>query len=172
MINPQNTAWLLSVTPNCRIALAECELIEFKISMQLYKVPLAASHCSDIVLWQNKPAPVMHLSMLLGDDAAFGSAAGFCVIAYQNAEGTPVCYVTLPVMAPPEKITISETQACDPPKDIDHFWSLPDLSYAFFSLDGRTVPIVNINELCAERNRELFSLLYGQQTTVDARSCA
>lgn len=160
MSSTENVAWLLTVAAEHQIAIAECELMEYVLSLQLHKVPAVATHCSDILLWRVKPVPVMQLSMLIGDDATEESATGICVVAYHKDDSSPLSYVGLPVFDSPAKITIDEDQACTPSEELNRLWSLPNLSLAFFSHAHTIVPIVNIKELCANRNRAPLTQLY------------
>lgn len=172
MSSTGNIAWLLNVTAERQIALAECELLEYAMSPQLHKVPAATPHCSSVMLWRFKPVPVMQLSMLLGNGIPVDSITGICVVAYQKNDDSQLQYVGLPVTTPPVKIDINENQACSPTEELDRLWSLPGLSLAFFSHDAATVPIVDLKELCAARNRELLNQLYEPGKAVRVPKCA
>lgn len=168
MSNDQNIAWLLTVESKCRVAISETELCEYVAGPVLHEIPAADNYCSEVMLWQGRPVPVIQLpSLLRSNSASSQRVLGIGVVAYQLSRGTHLSFVGLPLLDSPEKIRVAESQACSKPTDIDPLWDLPGLCLAYFSYQSAGIPIVNAASLCSKEFREHLTFLNEPSYAID-----
>lgn len=52
-------AWLLTLAPNIKIAVAESQMIEYLLNPPVSHVPLAPTHCHYVTFWRNRIIPLL-----------------------------------------------------------------------------------------------------------------
>ncbi len=141
----RSNAWLLTLGAGHRAAVADHEMIEYVAAPRLHAVPMAPSHCANVLFWQDRILPVLDIGAFLdGGDAAAAPLA--VVLAYQTRPREPLRYVALALEQPPVRVEVDDEQACALPEEHRAFWKSAAL--ACFSLEGG-VPILDVAGVCA-----------------------
>ncbi|PCJ20507.1 MAG: hypothetical protein COB04_04435 [Gammaproteobacteria bacterium] len=121
-MNPLPQAWLLTLAPNIRIAVAETQMLEYLLDSPPIPIPLTPAHCSSITFWRHKIVPLLninkrHLNPALDDYQQ--PYAGIQILHYQHQteDNAPpeAKFIGIPVQTPPERIKLAndEIEAAD-----------------------------------------------------------
>lgn len=142
MSNSSN-AWLIETNSGHTFAIAEYELIEFLMEPVRHEIPLTPAYASSLLLWQESMVVVIDFSLLINQQPLDKSTVG--VLAYQNNPGDELKYIGIELNSPPVKITIEDSQACEPQDTNDGLWT--QISNSWFMQQDQATPIVNIASL-------------------------
>jgi len=140
-MSDSNTAWLLDVGNDIRIAVAEPEMVEYMLAPRLHRLPLTPHYCSHVLLWRRLILPVIELTVLFDRSPSAGRAAALTVLRYQKVAHTPLEYFGLLVEKPPHRIIVNDQQACDGPTSDHKIWQTSDLVLAYFSHNEMSTPM-------------------------------
>lgn len=144
-MSKKSAAWLLDFGAGIQAAVAENESVEYLISPRIYPVPVTPSYCSSVVFWRDLQLPLFNMVLLTQPEFDV-KTEHLCVLAYQTEAKTPLNYIGVALVAPPEKILISDDDACDWPDDFPEIWKT--LTLAMFTRKEKCTPILDIVSLC------------------------
>lgn len=143
-----SNAWMLDIGAGIKVAVAENEIVEYLRSPRVYQVPMTPRHCSSIVFWRgDRMLPLFDLAMLTqpGFEA---SADHLGVLAYQTAPKEPIRHLGIALQAPPQRIRVSDADACDWPEDYPESWKA--LTLALFAREDACIPVLDVPGLDSE----------------------
>jgi len=143
-------AWLLPVSDKQNIAVAEYQMYEYVVSVQMADVPLAPPFCQKMMFWQERLVPIIKLDLLF-DSSTCNDPKGYVIVAYQAAPKASVQYAGLAVSGAPYRITVEHNSATELPGSISD-----TLQYAIqscFLYKKKPVPILNIAYVCSKEFR-------------------
>ena len=165
-----NKAWHLMIGEGMQIAVSDYEMIEYVIDPQLYPVPLAQAHCSNVMLWLDHIIPVMDFLVLFDKPSIANANVILAIVAYQVKPLEPLQYVGLLIQQPPSRVTAENDQACALPASDNNFWESTELALACFSYDDIPTPIINVAHLCSTAFRETVTAISHGLTSSDNNS--
>jgi hypothetical protein len=140
------SAWVLDFGQGRRAAVAQRQQLHLMYAPQVQPMPLAPVGARDLFLWNERCLPVLDFGAWHGESPT--SARGLLgVYAYHETDGGAVEMGALWLAAPPLRVDVDDTRACDLPDSLQ--------SWRRFSLscfrDGRfgPVPIVDLGRIFA-----------------------
>jgi len=138
----KDQAWLLDFGNGLQAAVAYHEMWQVLLSPKLFDVPCTPGYCSHVLILQNKILPVLNMATLLLDAEkpfiAIGNVIG--VVVYQTEPKEPADYGCLYLSKMPQRIEVSDDDACDLPED-KKYWE--PLTLSCFLRDGVAIPIID-----------------------------
>lgn len=162
-------AWILSLAPDRRIAVADREMIEYIIAPAMERVPMTPEHCNEVLIHREELLPLFDLNTLLGwEPLAHRRHVG--MLAYQLAPRQPLQHLAMYLHGPPVRMKVSDDWVTAVP---DYFCgALVDLALSCFTLGDQEVPILNVPYLASanllDRLLEEDSESAGRTATPDA----
>jgi len=109
------SAWLLTASANCTLAIGRHEMIEVLSRPRPFSVPTAPDHCRQLIVWRGQLLPLMRLSLLMSSmDDIEDQPIFVAVVAYQEAAGEALKYGALALSNVPETIEVKAGPASDP----------------------------------------------------------
>jgi chemotaxis signal transduction protein len=141
-------AWLLDFGRGLQAAVGHQEMWQVLISPVLFDVPCTPTYCSEVLVFQDLILPVLDMSSLLEGQKTIPVTSPVVGIAiYQDDPTQPIRYACLHLATTPQSIYVSDEQACDLPAH-QPYWE--PLAQSCFSIDGRTIPIIDLAYLFSE----------------------
>ena len=138
----KDRAWLLDFGNGLQAAVAYHEMWQVLFSPKLFDVPCTPQYCSQVLIFQKRILPVLNLATLLLDTQkpfiATGKIVGVAV--YQTNPNEPVNYGCLYLSKLPQRIEVSDDDACDLPEE-QKYWE--PLTLSCFLRDGVAIPIID-----------------------------
>ena len=98
-------------SPTQRVAVGEAEFLHLVSGGATHPVPLAPSHCREIVQWGGEAIPVVDIGQWLGTNGAGDAGEGgdyLGIVGYQRFPDAPFQLGALRMPRPPAKATVSE----------------------------------------------------------------
>ena len=143
---PSSKAWLLQVSAQFQLAVAELEMVEYVIQVKAHPVATAPYYCKHVMYWRNRFIPLLDChAVVYQAPAPFTGKVG--VVAYQTAPKTPLRYVGLQLYDSPATIKVEDKQACAISEALAHF--NPAIHRACFSHNKIITPILDIQAICS-----------------------
>jgi len=137
----ESNAWVLALDDQLRAAVGERELIHLIEKPTLLETPLSPHYCRKVVLWNNRLLPVMDLSAWLqGQPKADNDWKLIGVVGYQTAPGATPNYGALRLADIPERLQVTDTQACSLP---EHPSGWRELALSCFLRGKDVIPILD-----------------------------
>lgn len=144
----ESHAWILTLSPNERVAVADREMIEYILDPSVEQVPMTPESCSEVLIHRDALFPLFDLNNLLGlEPLTRKRFAG--LLAYQEAPRQPLRHLAVYLYGPPARIRVSDDWVTEPPERFQG--ALADLVLASFSMGELTVPIINVPYLGSAR---------------------
>jgi len=136
-------AWLLDLGEGLLAAVGQLEVVHvLPDAPTLFEIPQSPSYCRKVLVWETEMLPLMNLAMRLLGRTVAESRGLVAVTAFQAYPGAQPCYGALMLDAPPVRIRVSDSQACDLP-DAQSGWRR--LAIACFEQSGRgPVPVLDL----------------------------
>ncbi len=139
---PGSSAWLLALDHSLRAAVGERELIQLIETPILLDVPLSPSYCRQALIWNQILLPVMNLAAWLHRQSTAPPESRLAgVFGYLPAPGAKPAYGALLLAGIPERIRVTDEQACLLPKQ-PAGWR--NLAIACFNHSGHPVPVLDL----------------------------
>lgn len=139
-------AWLLDIGSGMQAAVAENEIVEYLVSPRTHRVPLAPPYCASVVFWRNHILPVFDLARL-SQSSSTTCGTHLCVLVYQTAPKKPLQHLAITLQAPPERIVVSDDDACGWPEAFPEMWT--SITRSMFRCKGAVTAVLDIEALCA-----------------------
>ncbi len=138
----KDRAWLLDFGNGLQAAVAYHAMWQVLFYPKLFNVPCTPQYCSEVLIFQKRILPVFNMATLLLDKhkpfIATGNFVGVAV--YQTDPNEPVNYGCLYLSKLPQRIEVSDDDACDLPED-KKYWE--PLTLSCFLRDGVAIPIID-----------------------------
>ena len=136
-------AWLLDLGEGLLAAVGALEMVHLlPDEPALFEIPQSPIYCRNVLVWQDEILPLMDLAArLLGRPGPVGQDL-LAVLAFQEYPGAETRNGALLLKAPPIRIHVNDSQACDLP-DSPSDWQ--HLAIACFELaERRPVPVLDL----------------------------
>ena len=140
-------AWLLHMSGNIKLSIAEHQAAEYIENPTLHHVPVSNSSCNKVVLWRENIVPVLDMNTLFGNPASTDYKR-IVVVAYQEEEGKELKYTAILLSLSPEKILIDDDDVCEFPEDYPV--KLKPHAISLFRHQSQLVSIFNFASLSDE----------------------
>ncbi len=137
----ESIAWLLDFGGGELAAVGKRELLHLVPQPELFAVPRTPRHCSRTLIWQSRVVPVWDVRAWLAAGHCTESAPLAAVVGYQARAGQSPQFGALLLTEPPERITVADADACDPPGEPSG-WR--ELASSCFRHDGDPVAILDL----------------------------
>lgn len=157
MSNTSN-AWLIETNGGHTFAIAEYELIEYVMEPVRHEIPSTPAYASSLLLWQESMVAVIDFSLLINQQQTDKSTVG--ILAYQTKPGETLKYIGIELNSPPVKITIEDSQTCEPQDTNEGFWA--HISNGWFMQQDQAIPIVSIALLDSAEFSDFAKALHTQ----------
>ena len=141
---PGTSAWILQFSPNDRAAVGQRELLHIVHAVPTFPVPLAPAHCREVIYWQDRPVPLMDISVWLGGGTGENARRYVGIVGYQLRRGEAPHFGALWLAAPPVRATVADSQACALP-ETSAAW--PELAVSCFEDKAGPVPVLDLPRL-------------------------
>jgi chemotaxis signal transduction protein len=141
---PGTSAWILQFGPNDRAAVGQRELLHIVHAVPTFPVPLTPAHCREVIYWQDRPVPLMDLSVWLGAGTGKNARQYVGIVGYQLRLGEPPHFGALWLAAPPVRTTVADSQACVLP-ETSSAWS--EIAISCFKDGAESVPVLDLPRL-------------------------
>ena len=142
----ETNAWLLSISAQQKIAVAEYQMYEYILSADTADVPLTPPHCQQMLFWQERLIPKISLGLFFENKT--DSDKSYVIVAYQSAPKAPIQYAGLPIIEAPIRIIVQDETATDLPESFNE--NLRSATLSCFLYEDQPVPILNIAALCSK----------------------
>lgn len=107
-------AWLLDFGEGLLAAVGELEITHMLTDVpELFEIPLCPAYCKKVLVWQGKILPLMDIASRILDYSIDTSRHLVAIAAFQEYSGADVQHGALLLHAPPERISVDDSQACD-----------------------------------------------------------
>ncbi len=150
-ITKKDQAWLLDFGNGLQAAVAYHEMWQVLLSPKLFDVACTPQYCSHVLIFQKRILPVLNLATFLLDAhkpfIATGNVVGIAV--YQTDPQAPVNYGCLYLSQMPQRIEVSDEDACDLPDEIK-YWE--PLTLSCFLRNEVAIPIIDFASLFSREN--------------------
>ncbi len=141
----ETNAWKLSFSASLRAAVGEFQLIHIFDQPELFEVPCTPLHCHQVLVWQEDVLPVMDIDAWVNPYQQTAKEPFAGIVAFQQSADMPVQYGCIKLIAPPQRIRVSDSSACEIPEE-NSFWL--ELSLASFrDADGQVLMVLNLPKL-------------------------
>lgn len=130
-------AWVLHLGDDVAVAVGYQEMRHLLEYPSCYPIPTSPSHCSVTLLWEGQVLPVVNLLAWLRDTPMDPIPALVGIVQYR-IHG-PVIAAALVLERPPERIQVSNTQACELPPGP---WRC--IAHACFHHHEQPVPVLDL----------------------------
>ena len=150
-------AWVLELPDGQSAAVGERELSEVLVAPSLWPVPGAPPHCRDVVLWRDRPIPVMDLAVLFGHRSTAESAPWVAVAAYREPGATETGFAGLALRSAPRAVEVEDHMAAALPHPsfaVHLIWR--SIAVACFRYEDRLVPVLDTPFLFSAGGRTQF----------------
>jgi hypothetical protein len=149
-ITKKDRAWLLDFGNGLQAAVAYHEMWQVLLSPKLFDVPCTPQYCSQVLIFQNNILPVFNMAtLLLNAEKPFIATGSFVGVAvYQSDPNKPVDYGCLYLSQMPQRIEVSDDDACDLPED-KKYWE--SLTLSCFLHNGVAIPIIDFASIFSEK---------------------
>lgn len=151
-MNQNPRAWLLRDSAHHAFAVSEIEMVAYDQSPLTYRVPASPLYCPELILWQQRLIPLLHMALLF-EPHARGDNTHIGIFAYQTGSGSALDYLALSLNGAPQKIEVTENTVATLP----HHYNDPllrPLAISCFSHQGESVPILDISYLASATMRD------------------
>jgi chemotaxis signal transduction protein len=139
-------AWLLNIASNIQLAIAEHEAAEYLEDPEIHYVPMTPAYSKNIIIWQDRMVPLIDLNVLYGNPATTDYRS-VIVIAYQQKEYMPLQYIALVLAASPDKIFVSDEDACGLPENYPE--SLRPCTLSLFQYNNQITSVIDMARFSA-----------------------
>jgi chemotaxis signal transduction protein len=155
----ESNGWLLKLRGQLRVAVGLRELVHvLPYSPRLYTVPQTPAHARHVILWEGKILPVVDPAAYL--EAGVGDGLDTAtkrlsldhlvgIVAYQAAPGTEVSLAGMLLGNVPERIRVTDDQACALPESPPGWHHVA--TSCFEHPDHGAVPILDLPRLFSGR---------------------
>jgi len=150
----RSNAWLLECGPGLVVAVGDREIVEYVQPQRTYPVPGAPRYCNRVIAWQDRLLPVMDLALLTGLRKLQQDVAFVCLLKYQLAPRAALQYLALRINRSPVKVTVEDSQVCEPADDV-LAPLLKSVTLCCFTHLQQAIPIIDLGKLCSDEIREL-----------------
>jgi chemotaxis signal transduction protein len=134
-------AWMLDSGGGTVVAVAASSVLHVVEDTSLiFRVPLGAAHCNQVLVWQRRVLPVVDLAVLMTGLAPISTQSYACVLGWR-ALTNETEYGVLLLRGLPRRISVDDAQSTAPSDAQADSWEKFALS--FFSYHGRAVPIID-----------------------------
>jgi len=138
-------AWLLDCGGGTVVAVAATSVLHVvEDASLLFRVPLAPTHCNQVLVWQQHVLPVVDLNVLVSgfttDVTTIARQTYACVLGCRT-NNNETEYGVLLLRALPRRISVEDEQSVPPTVAQGESWA--NIALGFFSYHGRTVPIID-----------------------------
>lgn len=140
-----SAAWLLTLGGGLRAAVGERELVHLVEAPTLLDVPTCPYFCRSVLVWNGRLLPAMDVqAWLQGQSPASNDRKLAGVVAYQPAPHTEPDYGVLLLTAVPQRLRVTDAQACPLP---EHPSGWSELALSCFLQDKNAIPILDLPQL-------------------------
>ena len=148
-------AWLLELTPQCKVALGDGSVEEYIRDSKLYSIPSAVEHCNELLMWRERLVPVIDFNVIFNEPGL--SNQHIVVLAYQEYSGQTPQYVGIKLHNEVQRITVNDSSACDWPAEYP--LQIQPLVESLFISDDELISVINVSDLCNEGYRDYLKQL-------------
>jgi len=142
-------AWLLPIRNQHTVAIGEWEMQHLLDQPLLFDVPHTPLFCNQVVIWRQKPIPIMDLACLFTGNQGVNDNPLIAIVAYETRQEEAVELGGLLLDAPPKRTQVDDNQACELPEDT---WDWHQLAISCFTeKDGSAVPILDLHRIFSNR---------------------
>ena len=141
------TAWIVQLNNGLHAAVGERQMVHLVEEPILEHIPYTPVHCRHVLLWEGELLPVMDLAAWLTDQATERARASVSVVRWQDHSDTAPHYGALLFTGIPQKVQISDNQACDLPEQ-PAGWQAIALSC--FRYDDQSVGILDLPRIFSD----------------------
>jgi len=135
-------AWILDFGMGYKAAVGSRELLHLIDVPASFVVPCTPSYCHRVLFWQGNLLPLMDIAARLCGTAQQSSFVA--VVGFQQRRGEYPQFGALQLASPPEKVAVSDDQACGLPGD-NRVWN--EFAISCFDHLGLAVPVLNVKRL-------------------------
>ena len=136
-----SAAWLLLLDGQMRAAVGERELVHLIEAPVLLEVPVSPPWCRQVLVWNNTVLPTMDLAVWLRGQPVQRQQTLVGVFAHQQEPGAIPEYGALMLSAIPNRIRVTDDQACPLPKQPNHWRTL---AISCFRWHDHPVPVLDL----------------------------
>ncbi len=137
----QGTAWVLALDFEFRAAVGEREMVHLIETPTLLDVPWSPYYCRQILVWNQLILPAMDPAAWLRGQPSPREQTLVGVFAYQTQPGAEPDYAALLLAAIPERVRVTDAQACALPEQPSGWRTL---SISCFQRGGQPIPILDL----------------------------
>lgn len=110
-------AWLLDLGEGLHGAVGALEMVHvLPDAPALFEIPRSPAYCREVLVWQGEIMPLMNLAMRLLGRPVAESRDLVAVTAFQEYSGAEPRYGALVLSAPPVRIRVNDSRACELPE--------------------------------------------------------
>jgi hypothetical protein len=107
-------AWLLDLGGGLLAAVGELEMVHMlPDDPELFEIPQSPAYCRNVLVWQGEILPLMNLASRVLDRPVKENRNLVAITAFQEYPGAEVRHGALILHAPPERIRVNDSHACD-----------------------------------------------------------
>jgi chemotaxis signal transduction protein len=146
MTDSTSEAWLMHFADDLQATIGLREMLfVLPDDHTAHPVPRASAHAKSVYLWQQKLVPVIDLHRYVrGAEAPRGQGMlGIVACAAEGDSRTPTRFGALKMIRPPERVQVSDNQACELPRESESAWRSISASCFRHPLHG-AVPILDL----------------------------
>lgn len=148
-------AWLLELADGQAAAVGERELCEVLVAPGAWPVPHAPAYCREVVVWRDRPLPLLDLSVLFGARPGSHAAPWVAVAAYRDEDTGEIGYGGLALRSAPRTVDVDDGQAAALPRTsfAAHLvWR--SIAVSCFSVEERVAPVLDTPRLFSGSGRQ------------------
>ena len=139
-------AWLLELVQGLLAAVGEREMVHLLPDKPaLFEIPYAPVYCRHVLVWQGEVLPLMNLAKRVLGRAETGDQPVIVITAFQDHSGAQAKHAALALSAPPNRIWVNDSQACELPDSSDAWRTLTIA--CFEQPDCGPVPILALDKV-------------------------